>query len=68
MQREAKAYLWDIVTAAKSIQTFTAGKDLHAYLADELLRSAVERKFGILGEAFLSFYVISQRIEKESLR
>lgn len=51
MQREAKAYLWDIVSAAKSIQTFTDGKDLHAYLGDELLRSAVERKFGILGEA-----------------
>lgn len=51
MQREAKAYLWDIARAAASIHTFTDGKDLKAYLGDELLRSAVERKFGIIGEA-----------------
>ena len=51
MQREAKAYLWDIANAAASIRDFTAGKDLNAYQQDELLRSAVERKFGIVGEA-----------------
>jgi uncharacterized protein with HEPN domain len=32
MQREAKAYLWDIANAAASIRAFTAGKDLEAYL------------------------------------
>jgi uncharacterized protein with HEPN domain len=51
MQREPKAYLWDIAQATTSIHTFTAGKSLADYLADELLRSAVERKFGIVGEA-----------------
>src|ERR1017187_3446117 len=51
MQREAKAYLWDIANAAESIRSFTDGKDLSAYLQDELLRAAVERKFGIVGEA-----------------
>ena len=51
MQRDAKAFLWDIANAASSIQSFTTGKDLDAYLQDELLRSAVERKFGIIGEA-----------------
>jgi uncharacterized protein with HEPN domain len=51
MQREAKAYLWDIANAAASIRSFTAGKDLNAYESDELLRAAVERKFGIVGEA-----------------
>lgn len=50
MQREAKAYLWDIAQAAASIRHFTDGKDLNAYLSDELLRAAVERKFGIVGE------------------
>jgi uncharacterized protein with HEPN domain len=34
MQREAKAYLWDIANAADSIRSFTAGKDLDAYLQD----------------------------------
>ena len=51
MQRDAKAYLWDIANAAASIRAFTNGKDLDAYQQDELLRSAVERKFGIVGEA-----------------
>ena len=51
MQREAKAYLWDIANASASIHAFTAGKDLDAYLKDDLLRAAVERKFGIIGEA-----------------
>jgi uncharacterized protein with HEPN domain len=51
MQRDAKAYLWDIADAAASICAFTSGKDLNAYQQDELLRAAVERKFGIIGEA-----------------
>jgi len=51
MQRDAKAYLWDIANAADSIRAFSAGKNLDDYLNDELLRAAVERKFGIIGEA-----------------
>ena len=51
MQREAKAYLWDVANAAASIHDFAAGKDLDAYLNDEMLRAAVERKFGVIGEA-----------------
>jgi uncharacterized protein with HEPN domain len=51
MQRDARAYLWDIANASESIRSFTAGKDLDAYLQDDLLRAAVERKFGIIGEA-----------------
>jgi uncharacterized protein with HEPN domain len=51
MQRDAQAFLWDIAQAAVSIHAFTADKSLGDYLQDELLRSAVERKFGIIGEA-----------------
>lgn len=51
MQRDAKAYLWDIDAAAESIQAFTLGKTLDDYLGDEMLRAAVERKFGVIGEA-----------------
>jgi uncharacterized protein with HEPN domain len=51
MQREAKAYLWDIANAVASIRAFTAGKELSDYLQDEMLRAAVERKFGVVGEA-----------------
>jgi uncharacterized protein with HEPN domain len=51
MQRDAKAYLWDIAAAAESIGIFTQNKTLTDYLADEMLRAAVERKFGVIGEA-----------------
>lgn len=51
MQRDAKAYLWDIANGAESIRAFTSGKDLEACLDDDLLRAAVERKFGLIGEA-----------------
>ena len=51
MQRDATAYLWDIADAAERIRAFTQDKALEDYLADEILRAAVERKFSILGEA-----------------
>jgi uncharacterized protein with HEPN domain len=51
MQRDPRAYLWDVANAAESIRVFASGKDLSAYLQDDLLRAAVERKFGIIGEA-----------------
>lgn len=51
MRLEARKYLADIQVAAERIARFTAGKRFEQYLADELLRSAVERQFGIVGEA-----------------
>lgn len=51
MQREARTYLYDIQQAAALIAEFTAGRNLDQYLADAMLRSAVERQFEIIGEA-----------------
>jgi uncharacterized protein with HEPN domain len=51
MQRDARAYLWDIREAADAIQTFIADVDLKAYETTPLIHSAVERKFEIIGEA-----------------
>ena len=48
----AAKYLWDARRAAERIARFTAGHGPESYLADELLRSAVERQFEIIGEAF----------------
>jgi uncharacterized protein with HEPN domain len=51
MRLEARKYLTDIEAAAERVARFTEGKGFEQYLADEMLRSAVERQFGIVGEA-----------------
>lgn len=51
MRLEARKYLYDIQRAAESIEEFCRGKDFEQYRNDELLQAAVERKFGIIGEA-----------------
>ncbi|HEY7270194.1 MAG TPA: HepT-like ribonuclease domain-containing protein [Dehalococcoidia bacterium] len=43
--------LWDIADAAASIADFIAHTDPDAFATDDLLRSAVERKIEIIGEA-----------------
>lgn len=49
---QAAKYLWDARRAAERIARFTGGRSHDDYLADEMLRSAVERQFEIVGEAF----------------
>ncbi|KAE8543923.1 HepT-like ribonuclease domain-containing protein [Marinobacter nauticus] len=51
MQPEALKYLYDIKEAALKIRRFTEGKTEGDYLSDELLQSATERQFEIIGEA-----------------
>jgi uncharacterized protein with HEPN domain len=51
MQRDARAFLWDIKQAADAILRFVAGLDAQTYAETELVHSAVERKFEIIGEA-----------------
>jgi uncharacterized protein with HEPN domain len=51
MQRDARSWLWDAKNAAEAIQSFAAGLDADSYAASELVHSAVERKFEIIGEA-----------------
>ncbi len=43
--------LRDALAACRAIATFTEGVDFAGYEADELLRSGVERKLEIVGEA-----------------
>lgn len=51
MEVDAGALLWDAREAARRVTRFTQGKSFDDYLADELLRAAVERQLSILGEA-----------------
>jgi uncharacterized protein with HEPN domain len=48
---DAGKYLWDARPAAEKLTRFAAGRTVDDYLADELLRLAVERQFEIIGEA-----------------
>lgn len=45
------AYLWDMHDAARDVREFVAGRTWEDYLADKMLRAAVERKVEIIGEA-----------------
>ena len=51
MRPESRKYLFDIQTACRRLRRFTAEKRFEDYREDELLRSAVERQFEIIGEA-----------------
>ena len=48
MQRDPRAFLWDVREAAKAIHSFTAGLDAQAFAGSELVQAAVERKFEVI--------------------
>ena len=45
MQLEARKYLFDIQQAAGRLSEFTGGRTLDTYVANAMLRAAVERQF-----------------------
>jgi uncharacterized protein with HEPN domain len=51
MQRDIRSFLWDIQKAIDAIDQFVAGLDSRAYSNSDIVHSAVERKFEIIGEA-----------------
>ncbi len=51
MHADAGKLIWDARHAAERVARYTAGKTLVDYQLDDLLRSAVERQFEIMGEA-----------------
>lgn len=56
MPHKALKYVFDIKAAAERVQRFVVAKTEADYLADELLQSAVERQFEIIGEAMSKLY------------
>ena len=51
MQRDPRVLLHDVGQALARIRRFVQGRAFVDYVADELLRSAVERQLAIVGEA-----------------
>jgi uncharacterized protein with HEPN domain len=51
MQPDSAKYLFDVRRAAGLIAGFSSGRSFEDYVADDMLKSAVERQFGIIGEA-----------------
>ena len=51
MQRDPRAFLWDVREAGLAIQAFTAEMDAASYAHNDLVQAAVERKFEVIGEA-----------------
>jgi uncharacterized protein with HEPN domain len=50
-RREVLKCLFDIAEACEAVAEFMAGRSRESYLADRMLRSAVERQLMIVGEA-----------------
>lgn len=63
--REPRTYLWDAEAAVARIRRFTAGRSFEDYLADEMLRSAVERQFEIVGEALAALRRLAPELADE---
>ena len=42
MQRDPRAWLWDIQQAGKRATLFPVSHDMASYLADDMVRAAVE--------------------------
>jgi uncharacterized protein with HEPN domain len=51
MKAEILAHLNDILNAAQAVRGFVSGRTFDDYSSNELIRSAVERKFEVMGEA-----------------
>lgn len=50
-EKDDNVYLWDMLEAARGVVEFTRGRTFDDFLADRLLRRAVEREIEIIGEA-----------------
>lgn len=51
MHRDPRAFLWDASESAAAIVEFARGRTFDDYVADRMVRSAMEREFEIIGEA-----------------
>jgi uncharacterized protein with HEPN domain len=65
MDRDPRAYLWDVQQAANAIEQFTAALDAAGYAQNALVRAAVERQFEIIGEALNQLSKVSPELARQ---
>ena len=53
ISNRAAKHIWDARRAAERIVSFTAGQTFDDYVSNQMLSSAIERQFEIIGEALL---------------
>jgi uncharacterized protein with HEPN domain len=68
MKAEIKKHLYDILQSAEEIIDFTSTMDLQAYETSAVTQRAVERDFGIIGEALSRIKRTDERILDSWLR
>jgi len=69
MDNEIKKYLFDIQESIDSIQKYLGDqRDFKVYLANKMLRRAVEREFEIIGEAMSRIEKLDSSIEISAKR
>ena len=68
MPRDPSAYLYDILKAADAISGFIADADFDSYIENDLVRSAVERKLEIIGEALSQFAKVDAELAAQVSR
>ena len=69
MDNEIKKYLFDIQESIDSIHRYLGDRrDFNVYMADKMLRRAVEREFEIIGEAMSRIEKLDSTIEITSKR
>lgn len=69
MELEIKKFLFDIRESIDSIENYLGNKrDFNVYMADKMLRRAVEREFEIIREAMSRIEKLDSNIEISSKR
>jgi uncharacterized protein with HEPN domain len=67
-RRDLDSFLRDVVKAGEAILRYVQGKTFDDYLSEDLIRSAVERQFTIIGEAVSQALKIRPDLRLEGVR
>jgi uncharacterized protein with HEPN domain len=65
MGLDARTYLFDMCEACERLMRFTAKRTFIDYSEDDLLQSAVERQFEILGEALAQLHKCQPKLAQQ---